>query len=133
MKKRHKKGSDREMRKAYDFSGGVRGKYAQRYAEGSNIVVLPPDLAKRFPPPNRSTKPCEPVWSWSRKCKPMRQQARWPNGQPKLAQSRHVSRSGTFLAAFAQFLDNWASARSNIGSIFVADRIGRIENVAVGR
>jgi len=32
----------------YDFSAGVRGKYAKRYAEGTNIVVLEPDLAERF-------------------------------------------------------------------------------------
>ena len=32
-----------------DFSKGVRGKYAQRYAEGTNVVVLPPDLAEAFP------------------------------------------------------------------------------------
>jgi hypothetical protein len=31
-----------------DFSGGVRGKYAKRYAEGTNIVVLSPELAKVF-------------------------------------------------------------------------------------
>lgn len=33
----------------YDFSGGVRGKYAARYAEGTNIVVLYPDVAEVFP------------------------------------------------------------------------------------
>ena len=33
----------------YDFSGGVRGKYARRYEEGSNVVVLDPDVAKAFP------------------------------------------------------------------------------------
>ena len=38
-----------EMRAQYDFSGGVRGKYAARYAEGTNIVVLSPDVAKVFP------------------------------------------------------------------------------------
>jgi hypothetical protein len=32
----------------YDFSGGVRGKYARRYAKGSNVVVLDPDVAKLF-------------------------------------------------------------------------------------
>ncbi len=32
----------------YDFSKGVRGKYAKRYAAGSNIVVLSPDMAKVF-------------------------------------------------------------------------------------
>ena len=29
-----------EMRKEYDFRGGVRGKYAKRYAKGVNIFVL---------------------------------------------------------------------------------------------
>jgi hypothetical protein len=38
-----------EMLPKYDFSKGVRGKYAKRYAEGSNVVVLSPDLAKVFP------------------------------------------------------------------------------------
>lgn len=32
----------------YDFSKGVRGKYAKRYAEGTNIVVLAPDVAAVF-------------------------------------------------------------------------------------
>jgi len=36
---------DDEMRSHYDFSDGVRGKYATRYAEGTNVVVLGPDLA----------------------------------------------------------------------------------------
>jgi hypothetical protein len=33
----------------YDFSKGVRGKYAKRYAEGTNVVVLAPDVAAAFP------------------------------------------------------------------------------------
>ena len=37
-----------EMRAEYDFSDGVRGKYAKRYAEGSNVVVLDPDVAEHF-------------------------------------------------------------------------------------
>ncbi len=32
----------------YDFSRGVRGKYAGQYAKGSNVVVLDPDVAKVF-------------------------------------------------------------------------------------
>ncbi len=43
-----KKHDDMDMRPEYDFSGGVRGKYAARYAEGSNVVVLDPDVAKVF-------------------------------------------------------------------------------------
>jgi hypothetical protein len=40
---------DGEMRSHYDFSGGERGKYAARYAEGTNVVVLAPDVAAMFP------------------------------------------------------------------------------------
>ena len=37
------------MRPEYDFSKGVRGKHAARYAEGTNVVVLEPDVARDFP------------------------------------------------------------------------------------
>lgn len=40
---------DPDMRDEYDFSKGVRGKYAQKYTEGTNIVVLEPDVAAVFP------------------------------------------------------------------------------------
>ncbi len=40
---------DEDMLDEYDFRGGVRGKYASRYAEGTNVVVLWPDVAKVFP------------------------------------------------------------------------------------
>ncbi|HYS04022.1 MAG TPA: hypothetical protein VEW47_02415 [Candidatus Dormibacteraeota bacterium] len=39
---------ERAVRKEYDSSRGVRGKYARRYAAGTNIVVLEPDVAKVF-------------------------------------------------------------------------------------
>lgn len=42
------KSSDPDMRDEYDFSGAVRGKYAQRFREGSNVVVLDPDVAAEF-------------------------------------------------------------------------------------
>jgi len=38
-----------EMRPYYDFSNGRRGRYAKRFAEGTNIVRLDPDVASRFP------------------------------------------------------------------------------------
>jgi hypothetical protein len=37
-----------EMREEYDFSQGVRGKYADRFSEGSTLVVLDPDVAEVF-------------------------------------------------------------------------------------
>ena len=36
------------MRAEYDFSGAVRGKYYKRYLENTNVVVLEPDVARRF-------------------------------------------------------------------------------------
>lgn len=38
-----------ELRDEYDFSQGVRGKYATRYSDGANVVILDPDIAKVFP------------------------------------------------------------------------------------
>ncbi len=49
MKKTAKSSSDPEMLAEYDFSGGVRGKYAARFAAGTNVVVLAPDVAEAFP------------------------------------------------------------------------------------
>lgn len=40
------------LRPEYDFAamqGGVRGKYTKRYREGTNIVLLEPDIAEAFP------------------------------------------------------------------------------------
>jgi hypothetical protein len=51
MKKqtRGKRSEDRDMmRPEYDFSRGVRGKHAAKYAEGTNVVVLEPDVAREF-------------------------------------------------------------------------------------
>ena len=38
-----------EMLPEYDFSDGERGKYAQHYASGTNVVLLSPDVAEAFP------------------------------------------------------------------------------------
>lgn len=37
------------IREEHDFSKGVRGKYAQRFSEGTNLVRLDPDLCDVFP------------------------------------------------------------------------------------
>lgn len=49
MKKANSKPKKPEMEESYDFSAGVRGKYAARCAEGTNVVLLEPDVAKAFP------------------------------------------------------------------------------------
>jgi len=42
-----------ELRPEYDLArllrNGVRGKYADRYREGTNLILLAPDVAKAFP------------------------------------------------------------------------------------
>jgi hypothetical protein len=49
MKKAPSKRNPVEMRAEYDFSGGVRGKYVDRYRRGTNVVLLDPELAEAFP------------------------------------------------------------------------------------
>ena len=44
-----KKTPERDMLPEYDFSAGVRGKYAARMAKGSNVVLLDKDVQKMFP------------------------------------------------------------------------------------
>jgi len=41
-----------DLEPEYDFSqmqGGVRGKYVERYRQGTNLVLLDPDVAAAFP------------------------------------------------------------------------------------
>ena len=43
---------ENDLRPEYDFSqmnGGVGGKYAERHHEGTNLVLLDPDIAAAFP------------------------------------------------------------------------------------
>jgi hypothetical protein len=44
---------DDDLRPEYDLSqllkGGVRGKYADRFRKGTNLVLLAPDVAQAFP------------------------------------------------------------------------------------
>ena len=40
---------DPDLLEEYDFSQGVQGKYAKRYAAGTNVVIIEPDVAKVFP------------------------------------------------------------------------------------
>jgi len=49
MKKPASKRGSPGMREEYDFSGGVRGKYVNRYRSGTNVALLDPELAEAFP------------------------------------------------------------------------------------
>ena len=47
-----KTNSTNGLRSEYDFAsmkGGIRGNYAKRYREGTNIVLLEPEIAEAFP------------------------------------------------------------------------------------
>jgi hypothetical protein len=48
MKKTRKKPAKRDSRPHYDFSQGVRGKYADRLGKEAKRVVLDPDVAEEF-------------------------------------------------------------------------------------
>jgi len=53
MKKRSKDERNDDLRAEYDLSEllktGVQGKYAERFQEGTNLVLLAPDVAEAFP------------------------------------------------------------------------------------
>ena len=56
MKKASRKPTD-ELRREYkrsDFGRLVRGKYARRIGETTNVVVLEPEVAKAFPNDRKS-------------------------------------------------------------------------------
>lgn len=48
MSQRRKTTSDPGLLPEYDFTGAVRGKYYERYRQGSNVVLLDPDVAEAF-------------------------------------------------------------------------------------
>ena len=41
--------NDPEMLEEYDFSNGIRGKYAAKYKGGTNLIKLDPELTEYFP------------------------------------------------------------------------------------
>ena len=52
MKKKPRIAQANDLRPEYApalIRGGVRGKYAERYKQGTNLVLLAPDVAAAFP------------------------------------------------------------------------------------
>ncbi len=50
--KNNSESETQELREEYDFQalgGGSRGKYYERASQGSNLVLLDPDVADSFP------------------------------------------------------------------------------------
>src|SRR5260370_26220294 len=54
-KDRGRKNDVDTMRREYDFSTAVRGVTAPRYAQGTNVVVIDPDVLDVFPDGNTSS------------------------------------------------------------------------------
>ena len=82
MKKRdnrRKRDSDRDtMRPEYDFSKGVRGVTAARYAQGTNIAVIDPQVLDVFPDAdtvNRALRALAPVLRQQRRAATKRRSA----------------------------------------------------------
>lgn len=52
MKQKSKNEMQDDLRREYDLAAllkdGVKGKYANKYSEGTNLVLLAPDVAKFF-------------------------------------------------------------------------------------
>jgi len=48
MNRRRRSNPDDELLPEYDFTGAVRGKYYERYRQGTNVVLLDPDVAAVF-------------------------------------------------------------------------------------
>ncbi|MBD2196287.1 MULTISPECIES: hypothetical protein [Calothrix] len=52
MKKEVENEMEDELSPEYDFTqmtGGIKGKYVERYRTGTNLVLLDPDVAQAFP------------------------------------------------------------------------------------
>jgi hypothetical protein len=61
-----------EILPEYDFSEGRQNKYAARYAEGTNLVLLDPDVAKEFPDSNAVNEALRAFSAMIRRRKPRR-------------------------------------------------------------
>jgi hypothetical protein len=55
MSERNHESTD-DMLNEYDFSGGVRGRYADRFSDDCKLIVLDPDVAEPFPTHTPSTR-----------------------------------------------------------------------------
>jgi hypothetical protein len=76
MRNGRAKADDMEMKAEYDFSKGVRGKYAKSFAKGTNIVVLDPDVVKVF----RNSREANGILRTLTRL--ANQKARWANSIP---------------------------------------------------
>lgn len=67
------------MKAEYDFAnmkGGVRGKYVRQYQEGTNLVLLEPEIAAAFPTSESVNKALRAVLQLTSGIAPKKQRAR---------------------------------------------------------
>ena len=55
--------SNDDIEPEYDFSHGIRGKYANLYHQKANIIVLEPDVAEHFPNSESVNQALRIVWA----------------------------------------------------------------------
>jgi hypothetical protein len=94
MSKAGKDELDDDLRPEYDFSsmsGGVRGKYYQRYRAGVNLALLEPEVAKAFPTDGAVNKALRMVMRGAKRPK---RRARLPNKRMQLTRSAKAKRRG---------------------------------------
>jgi hypothetical protein len=65
-----------EILPEYDFSKAERNRYASRYAAGSSVVVLEPDVAAAFPTSGAANDALRALAAIIQKHRPPRAQAR---------------------------------------------------------
>jgi hypothetical protein len=59
--------SETEMDNEYNFSGGERGKYSNKYHQQTNIIVLEPDVAEHFPNSEAVNQALRTIWELKHK------------------------------------------------------------------
>jgi len=94
MSKASKSEQDDDLLPEYDFaslSGGVRGKYYQRYRAGVNLALLEPELAKAFP---TDAAVNDALRKALRASKALRRPTRLPNKRMQLTRSAKAKRRG---------------------------------------
>jgi len=94
MSKASKPDADDDLLPEYDFSslsGGVRGKYYERYRAGVNLALLEPDIARAFP---TDAAVNEALRRDLRTNKALKRSKRLPNQRMQLTRSSKAKRRG---------------------------------------
>jgi hypothetical protein len=86
MKKASTKGTVDDLRPEYDLSllgTGIRGKYYRQAAEGTNLVLIEPDLARVFPNAESVNRALRLLVDAAEAASPARRQRSTPNKRLK--------------------------------------------------